>query len=143
LNVGPKPDGTFPEQSVQALKEIGAWMRINGEAVYATKASPLEPLIWGRCTKKENGNTTTLYLSVFNWPADGKLLVPGVKNEIVSAALLADHSVWKAVNTNEGILISLPVKAPDAIASVIKLELKGKVDNAMDAKGKMKTGALD
>ena len=144
LNVGPKPDGTFPEQSVQALKEIGAWMKINGEAIYATKAGPLEPLPWGRCTKKETANGTTLYLSVFNWPTDGKLLLAGIKNEIASnAVLLADHSIWKTTNTTEGIIINLPEKAPDAIASVIKLQLKGKVESVLDAKGKMKTGALD
>ena len=41
LNVGPKADGTFPAESVDLLKGMGAWMKVNGEAVYATKASPL------------------------------------------------------------------------------------------------------
>src|SRR6187549_1503727 len=68
LNVGPKPDGTFPKESVQALKEMGDWMKVNSEAIYATKASPLEPLSWGRCTKKTTRNGTTLYLTVFDWP---------------------------------------------------------------------------
>ena len=124
LNVGPKPDGTFPAQSVEALKEIGNWMKVNGEAIYATKASPLEPLLWGRCTKKETKDGTTLYLSVFNWPVDGRLLVTGLKNEIVSATLLADGSKWKTEATAEGVLIHLPVKAPDGNASVIKLQVK-------------------
>jgi alpha-L-fucosidase len=52
LNVGPKPDGTFPEQSVQALKEIGDWMKVNSEAIYATKAGPLEPLPGAVAPKK-------------------------------------------------------------------------------------------
>ena len=124
LNVGPKPDGTFPEQSVEALKEIGNWMKVNGEAIYATKACPIAPLAWGRCTKKETNGSAILYLSVFNWPTDGKLLVPGLKNEIISAILLADGSVWKTENTAEGVVINLPAKAPDVNASVIKLQLK-------------------
>src|SRR6266853_4482329 len=70
LNVGPKSDGTFPQESIDRLKEIGKWMKVNGEAIYATKASPLPILPWGRCTKKEEASTTTLYLHVFNWPAD-------------------------------------------------------------------------
>ena len=41
LNIGPKPDGTFPEESVQRLKEIGQWMKVNSEAIYGTQASPL------------------------------------------------------------------------------------------------------
>ena len=71
-------------------------------------------------------------------------MLAGVKNEIASnAVLLADHSIWKTTNTTEGIIINLPEKAPDAIVSVIKLQLKGKVESVLDAKGKMKTGALD
>ncbi|MES2371076.1 MAG: alpha-L-fucosidase [Bacteroidota bacterium] len=143
LNVGPKPDGTFPEQSVQALKEIGDWMKVNGEAIYATKAGPLELPAWGRCTKKETNNGTTLYISVFDWPTDGKLLIPGLKNETVSAVLLADGSVWKAENTKEGVVINVPAKAPDLNASVIKLQVKGDVESMLETKGKMKTGSID
>ena len=127
LNVGPKSDGTFPQESIDRLKEIGNWMKVNSEAIYDTKASPLPVLLWGRCTKKENVNTTTLYLSVFDWPADGKLVVPGVKNEIVTAKLLSNGKILKAQKGDDGITIHVPSKAPDAIASVIKLEVQGKV----------------
>ncbi len=37
LNIGPKPDGTFPKTAVQRLREIGAWIYANGEAIYNTK----------------------------------------------------------------------------------------------------------
>lgn len=143
LNVGPKPDGTFPVQSIETLKEIGDWMKVNSEAIYATKAGPLEPLSWGRCTKKENKDGTILYLSVFDWPADGKLLIPKLANEVISASLLAGGVTCKAVNTHEGVIISLPAKAPDANASVVKLQVKGNVQSALELKGKIKTGALD
>jgi len=143
LNVGPKPDGTFPEQSIKALQEMGNWMKINGEAIYATKAGPFQSLAWGRSTRKESSDNTILYLSVFNWPEDGKLLLPGIQNKTMNAILLADKSIWKTENTPEGIVIHLPAKAPDAIASVIKLSVKGKIEGTLDTKGKMKTGALD
>ena len=55
-------------------------MKVNGEAIYGTTASPFKRLAWGRCTKKLTADGATLYLHVFNWPADGKLLVPGLKN---------------------------------------------------------------
>jgi alpha-L-fucosidase len=150
LNVGPKADGTFPQESIQRLKEVGAWMKVNGEAIYATKASPLKPLSWGRCTKKENGKNTTLYLSVFNWPADGRLVVPGLTQQVISAKLLSDGTKLKteafisnATGTEDGTAILLPAKAPDAIASVIKVEVKGTLSSEAKAKDKMKTGELD
>ena len=78
LNVGPKADGTWPQESIDRLHEIGDWMKVNSEAIYATKASPALPkLAWGRCTQKADGDNTILYLEVFNWPKDGKLVVAG------------------------------------------------------------------
>jgi alpha-L-fucosidase len=144
LNVGPKDDGTIPQESIDRLKQIAQWMKVNSEAVHATKASPLEPLAWGRCTKKEINGNTTLYLSVFNWPKDGKLVVPGVKNSVISAKLLANSTALKTKATDEGLIINLPAKAPDAIASVIKLEVKGLMERKQSgAKKAMKTGELD
>ena len=70
-------------------KEIGKWMKVNGESIYATTASPFNRLSWGWCTKKLNNAGATLYLHVFDWPKDGKLAVPGLRNEVRSALLLA------------------------------------------------------
>jgi alpha-L-fucosidase len=130
LNVGPKADGTFPAESVDLLKGMGAWMKVNSQAIYATKASPLAPLSWGRCTMKERQRGTILYFSVFDWPKDGKLLIPGLKNEIIKAKLLAGNKSLKVAAGNDGIIISVPGTAPDKIASVIELEVKGPVKQA-------------
>ncbi len=144
LNIGPKPDGTFPQESVDRLKSIGDWMALNSEAIYDTKRSPLTPLPWGRITKKETSNSTTLYLSVFEWPGDGKLVVPGLNNQVVAARVLANGTVLKTSSSGDGLVINVPAKAPDSIASVIKLELKGTVADAFaTSKQNMKTGALD
>lgn len=143
LNVGPDPSGQFPQGSIDDLKAIGVWMKTNSEAIYATTASPLQPLEWGRCTKKVQGNNTILYFSVFNWPADGKLEIPGVKNQVISARLLANGSALKSEAAKNGLMISLPAKAPDPIASVIRVEFKGTIGSAINGNGKMKTGALD
>ena len=37
LNVGPRPDGTIPEEQVSILYEIGDWLQVNGEAIYGTR----------------------------------------------------------------------------------------------------------
>jgi alpha-L-fucosidase len=143
LNVGPKEDGTFPQESIDRLRQIGAWMKVNGEAIHASKASPLADLPWGRVTRKETANTTTLYFSVFDWPKDGKLFVPNVKNEIVSAKLLAGGDL-KVKSDDGGLVMKVPGVAPDPIATVIKVELKGKIDNVnVPGKGKMKSGEVD
>ena len=143
LNIGPKDDGTFPQESIDRLRQIGDWMKINSEAIYATKASPLAPLSWGRVTRKESASNTTLYFTVFDWPKDGKLVIPGVKNKVIAASLLAGGKV-KAKAVDGNLVINVPATAPDPIASVIKVELKGKVANVNSAaKSTMKTGELD
>lgn len=128
LNVGPTNLGEFPQESIDILAKMGQWMKINGEAVYATKASPWGLFEWGRCTKKETKEGTTLYFSVFEWPADGKLEISNFKNKISSAKLLADGKKLKTSVSKDGLLtIGLPSKAPDPIASVIKVIVTGKV----------------
>jgi alpha-L-fucosidase len=139
LNVGPKADGTFPQESIDLLKGMGDWMKVNGEAIYDTKASPFGLFAWGRCTKKETGNNTILYFSVFDWPQDGKLSIPGLKNKIISAKLLAGNTVLKTQSSGDGLVIDVPEKAPDPIATVIKVAIKGKSENdAAKPKDKIK-----
>jgi alpha-L-fucosidase len=149
LNVGPKADGTIPAESIERLKQIGEWMKVNGESIYDTKASPFGLFAWGRCTRKDpgsgnNNKNTILYFSVFEWPKDGKLSIPGLTNEIKSAKLLANGENLKTDTGKEGLVITVPGKAIDTIATVIKVEVKGKVDNGVAIpKDKMKAGELD
>jgi len=118
-------------------------MKVNSEAIHATKASPVAPLTWGRVTRKENGKNTTLYITVFDWPKDGQLNIPGLKNKVRSAQLLGGSKV-KASSKGGSLLITVPATAPDPIATVIKVELKGGVTNVnLVMKDKMKTGELD
>ena len=129
LNVGPTAEGVFPPESVERLKEIGKWMKLNGESIYGTTASPFPKLEWGRVTKKSNGTNTRLYLHVFNWPADGKLILPGILNDTEQSFLLAAPQKKLDVSRKEdALIISVPAAAPDSINSVIVLDVKGKED---------------
>jgi alpha-L-fucosidase len=130
LNVGPTSEGEFPPESVDLLAKIGAWMKVNGEAVYGTTASPWGVFDWGRCTKKATKNGTSLYFSLFQWPADRKIVVPAFKNSVVSAKFLATGSKVKATILKDGALVlTVPATAPDPIATVIKVDVRGKVEN--------------
>lgn len=124
LNVGPTREGVIPEPSVERLKAIGAWMKVNGDAIYATSASPFKSLKWGRCTQKPG----KLYLHVFEWPKNGKLVVP-MKNAITRAYLMGKPDAALTCSaTRQGAAIQLSGAAPDPIDSVIVAEIEGKVE---------------
>ncbi|MGD0261111.1 MAG: alpha-L-fucosidase [Verrucomicrobiota bacterium] len=130
LNVGPTSEGLIPAPSVERLKEIGLWIKANGDAIYGTTASPFKHLPWGRCTKKLTPDGAILYLHVFNWPDNGKLLVPGLKNAAQRAYMLAD-AAKKALalqSSAEGLTLSVSAAAPDLVSSTIVLRVKGPLD---------------
>jgi alpha-L-fucosidase len=123
LNVGPRPDGTLQPEFVDRLETIGRWMAVNSEAIYETSASPFARLpFYGRATVKGS----TLFLHIFQWPADGKLRVPGLNNIVYKAHLLANPGMpLTAVRDGDDIVVSLPQQAPDDVASVLALQLDG------------------
>ncbi|HEV2832574.1 MAG TPA: alpha-L-fucosidase, partial [Hanamia sp.] len=122
MNIGPKGDGTFDTKDVNILAGIGKWMNKNGESIYGTTASSLPMQSWGVSTLKKN----KLYLHIFNWPADGKLYVGGLKNNIGKVYLLTNAKqqfTSSRMNAND-LLIHLPKKAIDTINTVLVVELK-------------------
>jgi alpha-L-fucosidase len=128
LNIGPKGDGSVPPESVKSMHAIGTWMKANGEAIYGTSASPFAKLDWGRCTQKPlTDGRTRLYLHVFQWPADGRLIVPGLANAPGKATLLAGGKALEVSAQDNQFVITLPATAPDPIATVVALDLAGPV----------------
>lgn len=130
LNVGPTSEGLIPAPSIERLKEIGVWMKANGDAIYGTTASPFKRLPWGRCTMKANADGAILYLHVFNWPQDAQLLVPGLKNAAQRAYVLTDPAKKAlAVQSGaEGLTLSVPAASPDPVSSTIILQVKGPLE---------------
>ncbi len=131
LNIGPDANGVIPGGSVERLKEIGAWMKVNGEAVHGSGANPFpEAPAWGRCTTRALADgDSRIYLHVFDWPRDGKLEVKNLRNEVKNATLLAAPDTEVTFSTSNGdLVLSLPTAAPDEVASVIALDVKGSVE---------------
>jgi len=134
LNVGPTAEGEFPAESVERLKQIGDFMRVAGDSIHGTQASPFPSLPWGRCTQRRlDANTTRLYLHVWERPADGILVVPGLLNEVRRArpiATVGQQSDLRVDRRGDDVLIGLglasgPGPAPD---DVIALDIAGEPD---------------
>lgn len=89
LNVGPKPDGTFPLPAVKRLREIGGWTAANGEAIYATIPVSAKPARGVRHTRRvlDNG-THRLYSHILDPLTDDKLILPVESNTIISSKVL-------------------------------------------------------
>jgi alpha-L-fucosidase len=127
LNVGPTAEGVIPQASVERLREVGQWLKVNGESIYGARPSPFPyEFDWGVITSKPG----KLYLSVTRWPK-GEFVLYGLKSKVRSAALLGVEGPLKFTQDSDRTLdlerlrIHVPPTAPDARASVIRLDIDG------------------
>jgi len=99
-------------------------MALNGEAIYGASGSTIGRPDWGRVT--QNTVKNTIYLHVFEWPADGKLSVPGLDAAKVASAklLVAGETLQISAGTEGMPVITLPKSAPDTISTTIVLTMK-------------------
>ena len=142
LNIGPRPDGTIQQEAIDRLRAIGAWMKVNGEAIHATTASPCGRPAWGRITTRKSDHHTRLYLHVFKWPAAGTLTVP-LHNKVLNASLLADPDRrFSTRATDEGLELTLTGTAPNPPCPVVILDVSGPPDPAVLATRQAPDGSL-
>ena len=128
LNVGPMGNGAFPPQSVEILREIGEWMKTNGESLYGCGKAGLDKPDFGRFTRRGN----TLYLHLFE-NSIGPMPVPQIRQEQIQyARRLADGSEvpvstsWVHSDYPQVCFLNLgtdPV-LPDPVDTVIEIRLK-------------------
>jgi alpha-L-fucosidase len=121
MNIGPMGNGKMDPADVAILQGIAKWWQVNGGSIRGTTRTPLPVQVWGESTSKGN----RLYLHIFDWPQDGRLMVAGLKSNIKRAWLLADAKCdalkTERVNAFDWRL-RVPGAAPDPADSVVVIE---------------------
>jgi len=109
LNIGPKPDGTLPEPALQRLTEIGAWMDINKEAIYATQ--PIAPYKTDNVcfTRSKNGSIYALYLLDEKIKLSSKITIKSPPKMPKKLTLLGVKSTIKWRKLGDNLEVILPV----------------------------------
>lgn len=126
LNIGPDGLGDIPEFMSKALQASGKWIARYPQVVYGTEPSPWKhALPWGDVVKQGN----KLYLNVYEWPTSGKLYLPGLKTEIISAGILNGKKQQRIKYEKEGswTVFDIPYRKPDPMITVIELVMKDDV----------------
>jgi alpha-L-fucosidase len=135
LNIGPQPDGRFPEPAIEILGEIGDWMAVYGRAIHGTRQSPYPyEFAWGWITHRAATETApeTLYLLFKRWPEE-PLTLCGLRTKVTRAYELSESD--QTLSTTQSLTrdvaeltLQLPAQRPDTALPVIALELAGTAD---------------
>ena len=118
LNVGPMPDGRIQPEHASRLREMGSWLKTNGETIYGTRGGPLTPRSWGVCTQKGN----KVYVHVLDWQ-DEVITMPMPGKGVKSARLFADKTPVKFTKTEMGLSIRIPSDKRQSVDTIVELEL--------------------
>lgn len=117
LNVGPKPDGTIPEEFTGRLREMGAWMGKFGDSIYGTRGGPVGPRPWGVTTAKGD----RVFVHVMDWP-DRALAIPSFGKPVKAARVMGGAPVPVTAVEN-GLLLQLPESGRDEFDTVVELSV--------------------
>jgi len=138
LNIGPMATGEVPLPEVQCLHEMGRWLDVNGEAIYATQPTLFgsEAGVFSATEKDRKGkpkfipswkwrSTTAadkIYIHLFEWPGT-TFHLDFVPREVTGAYFLADsrHTQLNVTKDGKSIHITMPADALDPIATVLVL----------------------
>lgn len=118
LNVGPRPDGTIPEESVSRLAEMGKWLEANGESIFGTRATMLPPQKWGLLTHKEG----KIFLHVLEAPEGGVITLP-FKLKAKKALDFATGALLKSKKARNSYTVTLPADADFTTDYIIEIVL--------------------
>ena len=139
LNIGPRADGTIPDEQRDILLGIGRWLKTNGEAIYGSRPHKIYgeggALIEGHMSesKRRPYNSADLryttkgdqlYLATLVWPTDNRLKVVSLAGEKVTGVSLLGHAGkldWQHDATG-GLAVTLPADFASKIVPVLKID---------------------
>lgn len=123
FNVGPQPDGLIEARQVERLKEMGAWLAKNSEAVYATRGGPWKPSSHMVSTRKGD----KIYLHLLK-KVDGPVTAPALPVAIKSAQLLNGPAI-KTSTADDTLSFDIPDNSWDEIDTIVELTIDGDAMN--------------
>ncbi|NMB71624.1 MAG: alpha-L-fucosidase, partial [Bacteroidales bacterium] len=119
LNVGPMPNGRIQPQFVSVLKEVGAWMKKNGEAIYGTRGGPFPPR--DRAVSTQKGNT--IYLHIFDYQ-DPLIALPPIAPKIVSVRAFGSGKEIPFKQTADGVVLTLSALEKTPPVTIVEMKIK-------------------
>jgi alpha-L-fucosidase len=144
LNIGPRPDGSIPQETTTCFNHIARWMKVNAEAVYGTRMWETDKEgdcacdFGGTVERDEKGfkvqftprdlwfttRDNVVYTIGLVWPVDGKVLVKSMAGKAVKAVtLLGAEQPVSWTSGAEGLAVTLPAVKLGTIGFVLKVEL--------------------
>jgi alpha-L-fucosidase len=132
LDIGPKADGTIPQEEIKVLKDLGKWTKKHSEAIYGAEGGLPAGYFYGPTTLSKD--STMLYLFI-NGNPKGQILLEGVKNKINRIYVVGNGTKlnWKEYlkpywSSNAGLIfIDVPEQILDEYITVLAVVLDGKL----------------
>jgi len=119
LNIGPMPNGKIQSEFTDTLAIVGDWMKKNGESIYGTRGSSVQPQPWGVVTVKGKNN----YVHITAPQGEGYVFIPKLKEKVSKAVLLSNGNTVKFKQQPEGLFIYTAGLTADPVDTIIKLTI--------------------
>jgi alpha-L-fucosidase len=116
LNVGPNAEGEIMPVHAARLRAVGRWLKVNGEAVYGTRAGIIPPSVGVVSTRKGDTHYVHLLENVSDW-----VRLRGVPDSVTGAHLLRDGAAVKMERNGAEVILSVPDERRDPLNTVVVL----------------------